>query len=251
MPTLEAPAGGPAGALVGSRLGVWRAGGHDGAVDALLAPAVAALTAAGAVVVDLGEVDLDAQVRDDEWEAMPSEFRRDVEAYLTTVPGEHPRSLADLVAGNLADEIELAHFGQELFLESLQAPDADAAPVVAARERARTTARTVLSDLVREHRLDALIAPTSGPAWVVDLAVGDVFPEIGTSSLAAVAGAPHVTVPMGFTAPTDAGTGEQPRPALPVGLSFIGEPWSDARVLALAWAFEQVTRSRRPPAYRP
>jgi amidase len=233
--------------LAGARLGLWRAGGRDVDVDALLEPALAALGAAGATVVDLGEPDLDALVRTDERMAMLSEFRRDVEAYLREVPGEHPRSLAGLVEANLADDLELAHFGQEIFLESLQAPDASAPEVVAARERARTLARTLLTALVRDNGLDAVIAPTGAPAWLTTLGSGDDISPLGTSSLAAVAGAPHVTVPMGSAPAAHSADGQGVD--LPVGLSFIGELWSDARVMALAWAFEDVTHARRPPSY--
>jgi amidase len=134
----------------------------------------------------------------------------------------------------------LPYFGQELF-EQAQAKG----PLTSvAYRRARTTclrlARTQgLDALLAKHRLDALVAPTGGPAWLTDLVTGDHYTGIGFSTPAAVAGYPHVTLPMGFVF------------GLPVGLSFVGPAWSEPVLLRLAFAFEQATRARRPPLYRP
>ena len=89
------------------------------------------------------------------------------------------------------------------------------------------------------HRLDALIAPTSGPAWLTDLVNGDSSSAAGPSTIAAVAGYPHITVPMGYVG------------GLPVGLSFFGRAWSESTLIRLAYAYEQATRHRHPPAFLP
>jgi amidase len=132
---------------------------------------------------------------------------------------------------------ELPYFGQELFLESL----ARGPRTVAAYQRALVAcgrARRDLDALFAKHRLDAVIAPTGSPAWVTDRVNGDNF-GFSSSTVAAVAGTPHLVVPMGEVQ------------GLPVTLSFLGRAFGEARLLALGYAFEQVTKARRAPAYRP
>ena len=240
--TCLADARGPgeeAAALTGVRLGVWRMAGYEPEVDALFQAALDRLAGAGAVLV---EVELDeSRVQPDERVAMRSEFRRDLEAYLGQTPGDHPRTLLELIAANEADPVELAHFGQEALVASAAAPEAGDPQVTAARDRATGTARRLIAHALADDALDAVVAPTNGVAWVSRLDAGDTFPKVGTSTLSAVAGAPHVTVPMGVTA------GLQ----LPAGLSFLGNRGDDARLLALALAFERVAPLRVAPSYLP
>jgi amidase len=233
---LPAPSAVDADALAGARVGVWRLAGQDVRVDRVVGKAVAALRRAGATVVD---VDLDMEpVFADESTALDSEFRRDLEAYLRATPGDHPRTLKALVAAHRADGVELHYFGQETFEASVRAKPATHRSVVAARRRATAAARAAIDGALAAHDLDAVLAPTNGPAWLTALGAGDRFSVPFSSTAAAVSGYPSVTVPAGLV------------DRLPVGVSFIGPRWSDARLLSLAYAFEQATRLRRPPTYR-
>ena len=227
-------AGLSAATLKGARLGVVRR-----LVDAswnqapVAREALAALTAAGAVLVD---VELSSRPYDDaELEVLLFELKADLDAYLTARGGSL-KQLTDLIAFNQAHAAEeLGFFGQQLFEDA-----AKKGPLSSpAYKKALATcgqARASLHALLQKHRLDALVAPTDAPAWQTDFALGDHF-TFSFSTPAAVAGCPHLTVPMGFV-------GE-----LPVGLSFVGAAWSDAQVLALGHAFEQATHARKPPRY--
>jgi amidase len=168
------------------------------------------------------------------------ELRHAMAQYLREFAPNLPhRSLADLIAFNEAhaDE-ELAPFGQELFVQA-QAKGPLTNPAYAkALALGRRYARTYGIDAaLRKHRLHALIAPTTGPAWLIDPINGDAGGASATSP-PAVAGYPHVTVPMGRVA------------GLPVGLSVIGTAWSEPRLLHIALAFEQATKHRAKPTYR-
>jgi amidase len=225
------------GALRGARIGVWRLAGVDEDVDKLVEQRVQDLRAAGATTVDV-EID-DSVVFEDEFTALLAEFKRDVNAYLAATPGRHPADLAGLIAFNEADPVELRYFGQRTFLQAQASPPATDPAIVAARQRATTTARRLIDDTLARHRLDAIVAPTNGPAWVSTLGRGDAFEGPSSSTPPAVAGYPSVSVPAGFDG------------ALPIGMSFIGTRWSEPEVLSLAYAFEQVTDERRPPRYLP
>lgn len=132
---------------------------------------------------------------------------------------------------------EMPYFGQELLLHAQEAGGLDAAAYRDALARCGRRARDEgLARVLREHRLDALVAPTEGTAWLIDLINGDSGGD-GFSTPAAVAGFPHLTVPAGLVR------------GLPVGVSFVGAPWSEARLLALGYAFEQATQWRREPRF--
>lgn len=231
------PAALSAGALRGARLGVLRfAMGYDARVDGLFEDALLPLRAQGATLVDLPSFPALRQIDRDELRILLTDFRLAINAYLaTTPPSVATRTLADLIAFNRTHaEREMPHFQQELFEQAEATARHDPAEYRAFRAGVKAAAAAGLDGLLATHRLDALIAPTTGPAWPTDLARGD---RIGGSAgtLPAVAGYPHLTVPMGFI------------DGLPVGLSFIGPRWSEARLLALGFAFEQHTLARRPP----
>jgi len=224
------------GALRGKRIGVWRLSGVDAGVDRVVDESVAVLTARGATVVD---VDLPYQdvVNDNELPALLTEFRRDLGGYLAARPGA-PDTLADVIAFNERDPVELSRFGQELF-EQAEAAPAPTDPVYLERRRTATdAARRSIDETMDRHDLDAIMAPTNGPAWRTDYATGDAF-ELGSSTPAAVAGYPNVSVPAGYAGP------------LPIGISFFAERWADAKVLALAAAFERAHPAYQPPAFIP
>ncbi|MBL8350287.1 MAG: amidase [Burkholderiaceae bacterium] len=232
----------PAGALRGARLGV--AGnlveGHGRGTVALFEAALAALQAAGATLVRAPLPNLD-KMGAGELEVLLFEIRQAMAAYLADYAGAGPhRTLADLVAYNQAHPQTLALFGQEWFEQAVAKGPLDMPAYRRALATGRRLSRTHGIDaMLRQHRLDAIIAPTGGPAWLIDPVNGDAGSAPSATMPAAVAGYPHVTVPMGQVA------------GLPVGLSFFGGAWQDARLLALALHYEQTTRHRAPPTYRP
>lgn len=228
-------------ALQGKRIGVMRfAAGFNPEVDRLFAIAIDQMRSAGATIVEIPTFD-SKPAKAAEGVVLASEFKTDINAYLaTTPPAVKTRTLADLIAFNRAHaDRELRWFGQEQF-EKSQASGGTADPAYAeALATAKAAAGTNGIDLLLAHdRLDALIAPTTGPAWKIDLVDGDHFGGGGAGGLAAIAGYPHLTVPMGQVK------------GLPAGLSFIGPAWSESLLLAIGYAYEQRSHARRAPAYR-
>jgi amidase len=215
-----------------ARLGVWRAGSAEAseATRAVLDAAVARLRDCGATVVDPVELPGAEAIEKPELIALRHEFKHDLNAYLRELPGSHPATLAELIEFNRRDAGRvLAHFGQEIFeqAEALTGDPADPERVQA-RQTAGRLARTALDGPLAVYRLDAIVALTANPAWLTDYVLGD-HDAFHTTTPAAVAGYPSVTVPAGEVC------------GLPVGLSFIGPPWSEPRLIALAYAFEQAS----------
>lgn len=235
-------AGLDATALRGARIGVARhLGGFHPAVDALFAQAVEALRRLGAEVVDPVTVPNVGKYDDAEFTVLLHEFKTGVNAYLASRGDTVAvRSLADVIAFNRANAAKvMPWFGQEL----LERAEGTAGVEAPAYREALATCRRLAKDegveaLLAAERLDAVVAPSNGPSWPTDLVNGDRYSG-GNSAVAAVAGVPSLTVPMGHVA------------GLPVGLSFIGRAWSEGRLLALGYAFEQGTRVRRAPALAP
>lgn len=229
----------PAGAdlLRGKRIGVWRLAGIDAGVDQVVNQTVATLTAAGATVIDVTPAYQD-QIGADEFPALLTEFHHDLDAYLATRPGV-PQSLAALIAFNQQDPVELSKFGQELFIQAAAAPPVTDPTYQQERATATSLAQRSIDELIAADHLDAIVAPTNSPAWLDNYATGDPTTGVGSSSPAAVAGYPDVSVPAGFVGP------------LPIGVSFMAGRFGDAGVLALAAAFEQVSHARKPPMYLP
>ena len=225
-------------ALKGVRIGVVRtlAGFHEG-VDGVFETALATLRRAGAVIVDPVPLPHQNEYNDDELNVLLYEFKDGINRYLATRKGA-PEDLAALIAWNTAHaSTEMPYFMQELF-ERAQAkgPLTDDAYIQARQRSLRLAGNEGLQAALKSHRLDALVAPTMGVAWSTDLVNGDHFTGVGASSAPAVAGYPHVTLPMGTVH------------GLPVGLSLIGEPWSEARLLAYAYGFEQAVAVTLMPA---
>ena len=247
--TAEAPAGLDLTAalaawdLGGLRIGVARnMGGFHDRVDALVEGALNALRGLGAEVVDPADVPHATELEEPELEVLLVEFKAALEAYLGSLgPHDLPmRTLADLIDFNERhrDE-EMPAFGQELFVKANEkGPLTEPAYLEALTACRRLSREEGIDAVMDEHRLDAIVAPTGGPAWVTDPVNGDHYVG-GNSTPAAVAGYPSISVPAGSAF------------GLPVGISFIGRAWSDPALIRVAHAFERATGHRRPPAFAP
>lgn len=225
--------------LRGTRIAVLRfLAGYHAATDAVFERAITTMKAAGAEIVEVTALPGQERIGAAELTVLLTELKADLNSYLSSTPAAvTTRTLADVIAFNKATPAETRHFGQELFERAAATKGlADPAYRTAAALAKRLAGPEGIDRLLREHKAAALIAPTLGPAWMTDLVTGDHF--LGASTeLPAVAGYPHVTVPMGAVS------------GLPVGLSFIGEAWSEARLIGLAYAFEARARARTPPKY--
>jgi amidase len=225
--------------LDGARIGVLRAShwGDSPDVDRIADAAVEAMRSAGAVIVD--SLGLPGGYGGDEYTVLLYDFRHDLNEYLAAHPTAPVESLAEVVAFNEANaEASMPWFGQEILeMAEAKGPLTDST-YRAALARSRGRARAQLDSLFDAHDLDALVAPTGGPAWTIDLVNGDHF-TTSSSQPAAVSGYPNVTVPAGLAH------------ELPVGMSFIGRRWDEATLIRLAYAFEQATQHRTPPRYLP
>jgi amidase len=227
-------------ALRGARIGVMRFATGFGTNEAFEA-ALATLRAQGAVLVDIAEFEGREEIGRNELPVLMSEFKHDLNAYLATTPATvRTRTLADIIAFNREHaDAEMPLFGQDLF-EQAEATTGLNADYRRARETSlRLAGAQGIDRLLRRHGVVALVGPTMPPAWLIDSVHGDQYPGAGAGSLAAVAGYPHLTVPMG-----------QVR-GLPVGLSFIGPKWSDALILSLGYAYEQASHARVAPRLLP
>lgn len=232
-----------AAALKGARIGVARKRyfGYSPSADRLAEAAITAMKEQGAIIVDPADIPTASQLEDCELEVLLYEFKADLNAYLKGLgPNAKVRSLEDLIAFNEREKArEMPFFGQEIFLMAQKKGALSSPAYLKALATCGARSRTQGIDAVMsKHRLDAIVAPTGSPAWPIDPVNGDHF--LGASSTpAAVAGYPSITVPAGFAH------------GLPVGISFIGKPWSEPRLLALAYAYEQATKHRRPPQFLP
>jgi amidase len=234
-----------ADALRGARIGVWREGTYDPEVspevDAIINATVAALEAAGATIVDPARIPIEPAFGP-EFAALLCEFKDDIAGYLVThTAAGYPKTLQALIDFN-NDHPELEGPWNSLIFELAQETGGRAAPdCVTARQLATSTAQAAIDDTLTFHNLDAIIAPTNGPAWVTDPVNGDLGGDfstfVGSSSPSAISGYPNITVPAGFVGP------------LPVGVSFIGRRWDEPKLIALAYAFEQATQVRVPPTF--
>ena len=230
------------GALKGARVGVARKFfGFNDHVDKLMANALDLLKREGAVVVDPADLPTHGKFDAAEFEVLLYEFKADLNKYLAGLaPGDHPRTLKQLIEFNEKNrDEEMPYFGQELFIRAeAKGPLTDPAYLKALRSSKAMSQAQGIDAVMTKHNLDALIAPTGGPAWTTDLINGDHFTG-GSSTPAAVAGYPNVQVPAGFVY------------GLPVGISFFGRAFTEAKLIRLAYAYEQATRHRQPPRLQP
>jgi amidase len=230
------------GGLRGARIGIYRPIVDRRAdVAAVTETALDALRSEGAELIDLsGGLPGGEEVSDAGYQVMLYEFKAGLNRYLSSLPPSVAvRTLSDVIAFNEANaDRELPHFGQEQFLlaqekGSLDEPEYRAALALTKRMNQAEG----IDKVIDEQQLDAILAPTNGPAWLTDLANGDSGSGISCSSYAARAGYPHITVPMGYIG------------GLPIGLSLFGKAWKESRLIQLAYNFEQATKARRPPTY--
>jgi amidase len=226
--------------LKGARIGVARNyfGFHD-AVDAAMSQALDAMKSQGAIIVDPADIPNMDKVGESETEVLSYELKAALNAYLAWLGPTAPvRSLKEIIAYNEKErKTEMPYFGQDRFAKAEAKGPLTSKEYLDALEKCRRLTRTEGIDAVmNKHKLDALVAPSEGPAWLTDLVVGDRI--LGSSTTAAaVAGYPSITVPAGFVF------------GLPVGISFFGLAWSEPTLLKLAYAFEQGTRLRKPPRF--
>src|SRR4051794_1112357 len=231
-----------AGALKGARIGVARKQyfGYSSATDRVIEQAIGDMRAQGAVIIDPADIATASKMDGCELDVLLYELKADLNAYLKDRPSAPVHSLEEIIAFNEREKArEMPYFGQELFLTAQKKGLLTTPAYRTALTRCRALARTQGIDAtLARYRLDAIVAPTGSPAWTTDLVNGDHFTG-ASSTPAAVAGYPSITVPAGQAF------------GLPVGLSFIGAAWSEPRLIALAYAYEQATRHRRPPTLIP
>ena len=231
-------AGLDANALKGKRIGVMRFAAGFG-TDAAFETALAVLRERGAILVDIKKFD-DKLIGKNEFPVLLSELKADMAKYLKGSPAPiGVRTLADLIAFDKAHQRqEMSLFGQEIFEQAQKTKGlADPAYRKARAVSFRAAGPNGIDKLLRDNRVVALVGPTMPPAWKIDAANGDQISGGGAGSLAAVAGYPHLTVPMGLVK------------GLPVGLSFMGPKWSEALLLNLGYAYEQARGAFPTPKF--
>jgi amidase len=229
--------------LRGARIGVARAKffGYSDATDRIASAAIERMKELGAVIVDPANIPNAGRYDESELEVLLYEFKADLDTYLGALgPAAKMHSLADVIAFNEANRAdEMPFFGQELMLQAQnKGPLTDKAYRDALKKDLRLSRKEGIDAVMDRLHLDAIVAPTGGPPWTTDLVNGDHF--VGSSSTpAAVAGYPSITVPAGYAF------------GQPVGISFIGRAWNEPILIKLAYAYEQATKHRHPPRFLP
>jgi amidase len=228
--------------LRGARIGVARKFfGFHPEVDRVMEAALGEMKRRGAELVDPADIPHTGEYDESELTVLLYELKADLNTYLGSLGPKAPvRTLSDVIAFNEAHRREeMPYFGQDLFIKAQEkGPLTDLAYVEALARNRRLAALEGIDAVMGKEKLDAIVAPTGGPAWMTDLVAGDHFGG-GMSTPPAVAGYPHITVPAGYVF------------GLPVGISFVGRAWSEPTLIKLAYAFEQATHARRMPRLLP
>jgi amidase len=226
--------------LRGARIGVARKYfGSNDAQDQLMNNLIAAMKRQGADIVDPADLPTHGKFDDTEFLVLLYELKADLNAYLAARPGA-PGLLKDIIDFNESNrDKEMPYFGQDIFIKAeAKGPLSTKEYTDALEANHRLSRKEGIDAVMDQFHLDAIMAPTAGPAWLTDLANGD-HAVGGSSNAAAVAGYPDVTVPAGFVF------------GLPVGISFFGRAWSEPTLLKIAYGFEQTIQARRPPRFIP
>jgi amidase len=228
--------------LKGARVGVARKYfGFSEAVDSLMETALDVMKKQGATLVDPADLDTFGKFDDSEFLVFLYELKADLNSYLSRLASSSEvHTLKDIIDFNEKNKAkEMPYFGQDIFIKSEAKGPLTDQPYLDALEKNRRLARTEGIDaLMDKHKLDAIVAPTAGPACLTDLLDGDHFTG-GSSNAAAVAGYPNINVPAGYVG------------GMPIGLSFFGRAWSEPTLIKLAYSFEQATNFRKPPQFLP
>lgn len=228
--------------MKGARIGVARNFfGFNDRVDRIMETSIEEMKRLGAAIVDPANITTAGEFDDSEMEVLLYEFKADFNAYLEWLGHfTKVRSLSELIDFNEQNrEKEMPYFGQELFLQAeAKGPLTEKAYRDALKKNHRLSRKKGIDAVMDTHKLDAIVAPAGGPAWMTDFINGDHFSG-GSSSPAAVAGYPNIAVCAGFIN------------GLPVGISFFGRAWSEPTLIRIAYAFEQATRFRTPPRFSP
>jgi amidase len=228
--------------LKGARIGVARKYfGFSDAVDALMEESLAAMKQHGATLVDPADIETLGKFDESELLVFMYELKADLNAYLARLgPGAPVRTLQDIIDFNDRNrQKEMPFFGQDLFIKAqAKGPLTDKAYVDALAKNHQLARTEGIDALMDKHQLDAIVAPTGGPAWLTDLVNGDHVAG-GSSNAAAVAGYPNINVTAGFLS------------GLPVGISFFGRAWSEPTLIKIAYSFEQATKARQAPKFLP
>jgi amidase len=226
--------------LKGARIGVARKYfGFNDAVDALMEQSLDVMKKQGATLVDPADIETLGKFDDTEIQVFLYELKADLNAYLARLgPSAPVRTLKDIIEFNERNrQKEMPFFGQDLFIKAEGKGPLTERAYLEALAKNHQLARTEGIDAIMDkHKLDALVAPTGGPAWLTDLINGDHVAG-GSSNAAAVAGYPNINVTAGSIS------------GLPIGISFFGRAWSEPTLIKLAYAFEQATKARQAPRF--
>jgi len=224
--------------LKGKRIGlVKNSGGYSDRVDTLMIRAIRDMEELGAEIIEI-EAPPRREYADAEFQVLLYEFKDGLNKYFAGLEEKIPvKNIKDLIEFNIKDSVELKYFDQKILIEAEKKGGLNSHEYLEALEKMhKATREDGIDMLLKTNNLDALIAPTGSAAWKTDLLLGDHFIG-GNSSLAAIAGYPNITVPMGFI------------DNLPVGISFFGTAWSEPLLIEIAYSYEQATKHRRVPKY--
>jgi len=232
-----------ANGLRGARVGVARSKffGYSDVTDKVINDAIDALKSQGAVVIDPANIATAGKFDDSEFEVLLYEFKADLNAYLASLDPKAPaKTLQEIITFNEQHkDQEMPWFGQEIMiLVQAEGPPTEKKYRDALAKNLKMSRRDGIDATMNKYKLDAIVAPTGGPAWVTDLVNGDHFSG-ASSTPAAVAGYPNINVPAGFSH------------NLPIGISFFGRAYSEPTLIKLAYAYEQATKHREPPKFIP
>jgi amidase len=225
--------------LQGKRIGVEKSTlkGHEG-VDRLLNEAIEIIKTKGATVVEVDLLSSLGDIDSSEFTVLQFEFKDGLNRYLTSANAPM-KSLKDVIAFNKANEARaMPYFKQEILESSDAKAGLESIEYREALKKILSSTRNTLTKVMKENDLTAICAPTNGPSWCTDLVNGDFFTGYGAYGSAAIAGYPHITVPMGLVF------------ELPIGLTFSGLPYSEPELISIGYAYEQASKKRVPPTYR-